>query len=489
MRLQDVCKLPEYIDAILDMPHVVFCISVKDTLIGSMGETNLSYLSKIDVPPIIYNKYRQAYAMIYADGNIISHDYANKKICYCSRIIHGKKYVVASAGYDGGNISSIMIGGVEYSVNHRGLNIVAYDIVASRVLDSVCFDTFEGTCLRIPLNRLNESASCFDDYGLLISIKNMQHQLYDYLESFSQREDFNQNIIQKMQQMDELLSFNTKCINATISAFSEVLPQFKEAFFKNFPPAEGNLRVLQKAELALLVAFKEKCDEKKVSFWLEAGTLLGAIRHGGFIPWDDDIDIGMEYNEYLIMKNALEDDPIIEMFDCFTADEIGAAKFVKVKYRAAQYPVIDVFLYCSSNQSYEDTAIKYRKIKEQFDRGVKQIVPELSYNQWVIPGDADYRNLSDLSDSFTKELSVHGKEYLYWCPTSFITNNRIYDYEDINPLKSITFEGISFNVPANYEKMLKLVYGEYMKLPNDYLLHHLIIDDMVVSECSKVIKR
>ena len=59
-----------------------------------------------------------------------------------------------------------------------------------------------------------------------------------------------------------------------------------------------SLKELQKVEVQILTVIDEFCRENGINYSLYAGTALGAVRHGGFIPWDDDIDICMERNEY-----------------------------------------------------------------------------------------------------------------------------------------------------------------------------------------------
>ena len=54
---------------------------------------------------------------------------------------------------------------------------------------------------------------------------------------------------------------------------------------------ESLLKELQKIELAILKEFINVCDRLNINYFLIGGTLLGAVRHKGFIPWDDDIDV------------------------------------------------------------------------------------------------------------------------------------------------------------------------------------------------------
>ena len=79
----------------------------------------------------------------------------------------------------------------------------------------------------------------------------------------------------------------------------ESIQDAKKRFFRELPKAEGGLRLLQLGCGKLLGEFDALCKDNNIDYWINFGTLIGAIRHKGFIPWDDDTDLG-------IMRDDLE---------------------------------------------------------------------------------------------------------------------------------------------------------------------------------------
>ena len=84
----------------------------------------------------------------------------------------------------------------------------------------------------------------------------------------------------------------------------------KNTDITQLPPAEGFIRKVQLANLELLKEMDYVCKQNKLTYWIDFGTLLGAVRHKGFIPWDDDIDLGMprmDYNKLIeAFKNSTQ---------------------------------------------------------------------------------------------------------------------------------------------------------------------------------------
>jgi lipopolysaccharide cholinephosphotransferase len=76
------------------------------------------------------------------------------------------------------------------------------------------------------------------------------------------------------------------------------MKDFDVEFPDNRPEGENELRSCQLVMLRILKIFDKVCREAGLRYWLDSGTLLGAVRHGGFIPWDDDVDVKMPIDDY-----------------------------------------------------------------------------------------------------------------------------------------------------------------------------------------------
>ena len=93
---------------------------------------------------------------------------------------------------------------------------------------------------------------------------------------------------------------------------------------------EMTLEEIKKNEKEILDVVAKFCDERKIKYWIDCGTLLGAIRHKGFIPWDDDIDLGMlrpDYDRFMKEFNGYNSR---YEFHCFENDSNWIRAFGRV---------------------------------------------------------------------------------------------------------------------------------------------------------------
>ena len=96
--------------------------------------------------------------------------------------------------------------------------------------------------------------------------------------------------------------------------------------------ATYDIRPLQLRILDILMAVDKVCKEHNLRYYIIAGTLLGAVRHKGFIPWDDDLDIGMPRTDYdLLMAHAAEWLPAPFEAACFENDTTYPLPFAKIQ--------------------------------------------------------------------------------------------------------------------------------------------------------------
>ena len=100
---------------------------------------------------------------------------------------------------------------------------------------------------------------------------------------------------------------------------------------------------LHKIQLDILLDFSKFCEENDINYTIAYGSLIGAVRHKGFIPWDDDIDIGMIRSEYVkflaICKDELLEEYFLQTFELMelyhTAGQMDSAASEKSVKQAA----------------------------------------------------------------------------------------------------------------------------------------------------------
>lgn len=249
-----------------------------------------------------------------------------------------------------------------------------------------------------------------------------------------------------------------------------------------------SLAELQSLNLALLSEFDDFCKEKNIAYSLCGGTALGAIRHEGFIPWDDDVDVMLlrsDYEYLLSLKSVLQRDmpgrDLISLKDETFARDY--ARFIHLGYGRdddqtiptdCPHHGIDVFPidYIPDDENLFRRQVRDRKILRQllltcaspFNTGttfakkwVRNLLRPFSnaYGKYRIA-----RRAEDVCARYNEapesDIAIVAGEYG--------TRER-WSKEGYFPLISVPFENASFPVPHGYNEYLSAIYGDYMQVP------------------------
>ncbi|MDO4621112.1 MAG: LicD family protein [Lachnospiraceae bacterium] len=249
---------------------------------------------------------------------------------------------------------------------------------------------------------------------------------------------------------------------------------------------KDDLQKLQKVLLRILDDFSEVCKEHELTYYLDGGTLLGAIRHQGFIPWDDDIDVVMPRTDYeKLIQIMQKDDRSPFYLQTFHSDPSYWNIYGKYRLKGTEYAdrstchlncdqtiAIDVF---PLDQAYSMTSpavwLRWKALKlTDFMIKIKMHVGS-RHNR------IDRRIYRLLALPFPLKMLVSLREkiaaidrkkrcrYLIQFGSSYSFKKAIFPKEQYENIQSAIFEKKNFSVPAEWHQILSCVYGDYMQLP------------------------
>lgn len=230
------------------------------------------------------------------------------------------------------------------------------------------------------------------------------------------------------------------------------------------------LKEAQKVLTSMMVSIHAICEEENIPYFLSDGSLLGCIRHGGFIPWDDDIDIGMLRKDYNKFKKVIKEKlPAIYKVESYKLNTHGKHNWLKIMY-LEDFKWID-----QDGEIHKGISIDI--FPYDYVKGIEKMsLPGKIFNRLsrlIYP-----KKINNLKD-FIALIMVRAKLYNLYCPfnkeTNFITYGietpfygfAFFKKDEIFPLKTGVFEHQQFNIPCNPDHFLKTLYGDYMKLPEE----------------------
>lgn len=307
-----------------------------------------------------------------------------------------------------------------------------------------------------------------------------------------------QSVFQRIEQADQginnHLAYKVNILRDDISSYgskSEVLlwelfrnegessEDARGRFFRNLPPATGPLRLLQLGCAQLLKEFDALCAEQGLNYWAAFGTLLGAVRHRGFIPWDDDMDLGMLRADALKLIETIQQDPRYTITVVY--DPYVFCRQVRFKYANADVPCfLDIFLFDNATNVERSTFMHQQQLRSQLIEGLKA---EPWYDSWLEEGCVSEttelgQEIAARFDTYLERargegiLAPEGSAIIWGLDNMDDTSFEwICPKEDIFPTVQLPFEDCACRAPASWQMLLAGSYGDIYALPNDIVSH------------------
>lgn len=246
-----------------------------------------------------------------------------------------------------------------------------------------------------------------------------------------------------------------------------------EELRQRFNPEGSLLRRQQMRMLDLLLEVDRICKKYYIPYWLGSGTLLGAVRHRGFIPWDDDLDIEMLWPDYLrFLEVASGELPSTMALQCTQTDRNYFYFYAKVRDRCSRLEEINQYdRFWKEQGIYIDVFPVHRHptwvhlLSEKLQGHVYKIIRLMGEN------DREMWKVRLITQTNEKLLYPIMRALCCFSKAKHtlafgIPFHSLRPIEYILPLAEAEFEGHLFPVPKDWHSILTLLYGDYMQLPD-----------------------
>lgn len=293
-----------------------------------------------------------------------------------------------------------------------------------------------------------------DEENYIEKIKSLENQLDSYKKHIDKLEkEFNAKIEKQ-----------NKMLNSQNELFEVI---FCDTDFK----AQGHLRNVQLQTLEILRFVVKICEENNLDYWLDYGSLIGGIRHKGFVPWDDEADICIprpDYEKFLVLAR----EKINEVPNLKENLRVSMGVSVFRNMNNPDFPSLSCQVICSKPLANVDVhPIDFYKVtpeneEELLKNNSKRYILNAKSKIISKVKDGTYESFNEayLAEGEKIGITYDETDYLGSCADG--TGRKPIHKKYIYPLKRVEFEGYEFNIPNNPEKYLSKYYsGSVMKIP------------------------
>lgn len=248
------------------------------------------------------------------------------------------------------------------------------------------------------------------------------------------------------------------------------------------------VKKVQQIQYKMLKIVAEICEKNDIIFYLAYGTLLGSVRHRGFIPWDDDLDIMLPRKDYDRLMIALEKElPDEYWVQNYNTDSQYWQPYAKVRDKRTIYKErgqekmdddkcgvwLDIFPleYCDASRKWSLDLRKYlvkiisfslrrREFNFKYSSFSRRYVPVL-----IIMELFSKKSLKRIQERLLRTVKQEKARYLVDITAGYALEKTVYPLEWFGENAKLQFGDEYYTVPCKYQEVLTLIYGNYMELP------------------------
>ncbi len=269
------------------------------------------------------------------------------------------------------------------------------------------------------------------------------------------------------------------------------------------PESEAPLTIeeIHKGTLGVIEKFKEICDKVGVNYYVFYGSLIGAVRHNGFIPWDDDFDVAMLREDYeKFVRYCVENRDELKPFAllCLETESkypYAIPRFNDMRYNAVYenmihydsglfldiYPLDEIDPDKLARKRFGKKQLRYMQYlslacSEHFSPSkTSKIRNLLKFPAYLIAKFHGKNYYINKLEKLAKKVAKQGSGFVACSVWEGIAENKCYDLGDFADVTETDFDGITVKIPIGYDNILRHLYGDYMKLPSveEQTPHHL----------------